>query len=144
MIAIYARQSLDKKDSISIDSQIDLCKQSCNSDGQFLVFQDKGFSGKNTERPQFRDMMDAVRAGKVEKIIVYKLDRLSRNIADFANLWAELERYIVAFSSLRESFDTSTPMGKAMVFIILTFAQLERETTAVSYTHLDVYKRQIL
>ncbi len=131
IIAIYARQSLEKKDSISIDSQIDLCKQNCNSDGQFLVFQDKGFSGKNTERPQFRDMMDAVRAGKVEKIIVYKLDRLSRNIADFANLWAELERYNVEFSSVRESFDTSTPMGKAMVFIILTFAQLERETTAV-------------
>lgn len=131
MIAIYARQSLDKKDSISIESQIDLCKKNCVQGGSFLVFQDKGFSGKNTERPEFQSMMDAVRSGKVEKIVVYKLDRLSRNIADFANLWMELENYHAQFASVRESFDTSTPMGKAMVFIILTFAQLERETTAV-------------
>lgn len=131
MIAVYARQSLDKKDSISIESQIDLCKQNCNHGGQFLVFQDKGFSGKNTERPGFQSMMDAVREGKIEKIVVYKLDRLSRNIGDFANLWTELDHYHVQFASVRESFDTSTPMGKAMVFIILTFAQLERETTAL-------------
>lgn len=131
IIGIYARQSLDKKDSISIESQIDLCKQNCDNGRQFLVFQDKGFSGKNTERPGFQSMMDAVREGKVEKIVVYKLDRLSRNIGDFANLWKELDYFHVQFASVRESFDTSTPMGKAMVFIILTFAQLERETTAV-------------
>lgn len=131
MIGIYARQSLDKKDSISIESQIDLCKKNCDHDEQFLVFQDKGFSGKNTERPGFQAMMDAVREGKIHKIVAYKLDRLSRNIADFANLWTELDYYHVQFASVRESFDTSTPMGKAMVFIILTFAQLERETTAV-------------
>lgn len=130
MIAIYARQSLDKKDSLSIESQIEMCKQG-EDDGQFLVFQDKGFSGKNTDRPGFQEMMDAVRKGQVEKIVVYKLDRLSRNIGDFADLWEELDKYHVQFSSIRESFDTTGPMGKAMVYIILTFAQLERETTAL-------------
>lgn len=131
MICIYARQSLDKKDSISIESQINMAKQNCESGEQIRVFTDKGFSGKNTERPGFKNMMELVRQGKVRKIVVYKLDRLSRNIADFANLWTELEKYKVEFMSVKETFDTSTPMGKAMVFIILTFAQLERETTAV-------------
>ena len=131
MVGIYARQSLDKKDSISIESQIDLCRQNFDDSDSYLVFQDRGYSGKNIERPGFQSMMDAVREGRIEKIVVYKLDRLSRNIGDFANLWTELDHYHVQFASVRESFDTSTPMGKAMVFIILTFAQLERETTAV-------------
>lgn len=131
MVGIYARQSLDKKDSISIESQIDLCRQNFDDSDSYLVFQDRGYSGKNIERPGFQSMMDAVREGRIEKIVVYKLDRLSRNIGDFANIWTELDHYHVQFASVRESFDTSTPMGKAMVFIILTFAQLERETTAV-------------
>lgn len=128
MEAIYARQSIDKKDSVSIEAQIEYCRR--YSDGAPEVFQDKGFSGKNTKRPAFRRLMDAVEAGQISKIIVYRLDRFSRSIADFSLIWAKLEQHGVEFLSVTENFDTSSPMGRAMLNIVLVFAQLERETTA--------------
>ena len=128
MIAIYARQSLDKKDSLSIEGQIELCQK--YADEETCVFQDKGFSGKNTNRPAFQNLMDQVRAGMIKKILVYRLDRFSRSIADFSQIWADLEKYGVEFQSVTEQFDTSSPMGRAMLNVVMTFAQLERETTA--------------
>lgn len=128
MVAIYARQSLDKKDSLSIEGQIELCQRYAGEETR--VFQDKGFSGKNTKRPAFQDLMDQVKTGAIKKILVYRLDRFSRSIADFSQIWAELERYGVEFQSVTEQFDTSSPMGRAMLNIVMTFAQLERETTA--------------
>ena len=73
--------------------------------------------------------MEAVEAGQVSKIIVYRLDRFSRSIADFSQIWTQLEQHNVEFQSVTENFDTS-PMGRAMLNIVLVFAQLERETTA--------------
>ena len=126
--AIYARQSVNKADSLSIQGQIDLCRQ--KSGGEFRVYQDKGYSGKNTNRPAFQQMMADVERDLVQKIIVYRLDRFSRSIADFGRLWEILRRHNVEFVSINETFDTSTPMGRAMLNIIMVFAQLERETTA--------------
>lgn len=128
MDAIYARQSIDKKDSVSIETQIDCCRR-CTG-GEPEVFQDKGFSGKNTNRPAFRRLMEAVEGGQIAKIIVYRLDRFSRSIADFGRVWETLERHHVQFQSVTENFDTSSPMGRAMLNIVLVFAQLERETIA--------------
>ena len=128
MNAIYARQSVDKKDSLSIEGQIEICKKFAGNEA--LVFQDRGFSGKNTKRPSFTELMQAVREGKVTKIFVYRLDRFSRSIADFSRLWEELERYGVQFNSVTEQFDTGSPIGRAMLNIVLVFAQLERETIA--------------
>lgn len=128
MDAIYARQSIDKKDSLSIEGQIEHCRRFSGDD--VLIFQDKGFSGKNTKRPAFTDLMQAVEAGKIQKILVYRLDRFSRSIADFSRLWEVLQKYHVEFQSVTEQFDTSSPMGRAMLNIVLVFAQLERETTA--------------
>lgn len=129
--AIYARQSLDVKDSISIDMQIELCKREAGAaNGQLLIYKDKGFSGKNLDRPEFRRMMDDVKAGKIQRVICYRLDRLSRSIVDFGEMWRVLEKYNASFSSVNEKFDTNTPMGRAMIYIILVFAQLERETIA--------------
>ena len=128
MVAIYARQSLDKKDSLSIEGQIELCRRFAGEETS--IFQDKGFSGKNTKRPAFQDLMDQVRAGGVQKILVYRLDRFSRSIADFSLIWRELEEHGVEFQSVTENFDTSSPMGRAMLNVVMTFAQLERETTA--------------
>ena len=128
MVAIYARQSLDKKDSLSIEGQIELCQKFAGEEAR--VFQDKGFSGKNIKRPAFQELMDQVRAGSIQKILVYRLDRFSRSIADFSQIWAELERHGVEFQSVTEQFDTSSPMGRAMLNVVMTFAQLERETTA--------------
>lgn len=125
--AIYARQSVDKVDSISIESQIDFCQYETRG-CEFVVFQDKGYSGKNTERPQLQCMMEAIREGKIKRVICYKLDRISRSILDFANMMFEFQEYGVEFVSCTEKFDTSTPMGRAMLNICIVFAQLERET----------------
>lgn len=124
---IYARQSIDKEDSISIESQIELCLRECVS-AEHKIFKDKGYSGKNTERPDFQEMMRQIRNGGVERVIVYRLDRISRSVLDFARLIEEFKKYCVEFVSVTERFDTSTPIGKAMLMIVMIFAQLERET----------------
>lgn len=128
MIAIYARQSIDKKDSISIETQIETCKTELSESDQYKVYSDKGYSGSNTNRPQFQKLLKEIEAGNVEKIIVYKLDRISRSLLDFANIIDMLEKHKVEFMSMSEKFDTSSPMGKAMLGIVMVFAQLERET----------------
>ena len=128
MDAIYARQSVEKLDSLSIEAQIDLCRKL--SSGEVLVFEDRGFSGKNTNRPGFQSLMEGVQNGTIQRIFVYRLDRFSRSIADFGRVWEVLEKHSVAFVSVTEQFDTGSPMGRAMLNIIMTFAQLERETTA--------------
>jgi DNA invertase Pin-like site-specific DNA recombinase len=127
MIAIYARQSVDKKDSISIDSQIDLCAQETEG-REYKVYKDRGYSGGNTNRPAFESLLSDIRAGKIEKVIVYKLDRISRSILDFANIIELFRKNNVEFLSSTEKFDTSTPIGNAMLNITMVFAQLERET----------------
>lgn len=128
MVAIYARQSVDKKDSISIETQIEKCK--ADTADEVTIFIDKGFSGKNTKRPEFQRMMEQVQAGKIEKIVVYRIDRFSRSIADFGAIWEILNAHGVEFVSINEKFDTSTPIGRAMLYIVMSFAQLERETIA--------------
>ncbi len=130
MIAIYARQSVEKEDSISIESQIEMCTYEARGE-PFLIYQDKGFSGKNTNRPAFQQMMQDIVSGQkgIIKVIVYKLDRISRSILDFSNMMDTFGRLGVEFSSATEKFDTGTPMGRAMLNICITFAQLERETT---------------
>ncbi len=128
MNAIYARQSIDKKDSLSIEGQIELCRKHAGEDAK--VFQDKGYSGKNIKRPAFTELIHAVESGVIKKIFVYRLDRFSRSIADFSRLWELLDAHGVAFQSVTEQFDTASPMGRAMLNVVLVFAQLERETTA--------------
>ena len=125
--AIYARQSVDKMDSISIESQIEYCQYEARG-GYYKLFQDKGYSGKNTDRPNFQLMLEAIRNGEVKRVIVYKLDRISRSILDFATMMAEFHEHNVEFVSCTEKFDTSTPLGRAMLNICIVFAQLERET----------------
>ncbi len=127
MTAIYARQSVDKKDSISIDTQIEFCKRLLPEGEESSVYSDKGWSGKNIDRPQFGQMLSDIKQGKIEKIIVYKLDRISRSLNDFSNLMELFKKYNVEFASTVETFDTSTPIGRAMLGIIMVFAELERE-----------------
>ena len=128
MNVIYARQSIDKKDSLSIEAQIEQCRKFAGDDAK--VYKDKGYSGKNIKRPDFTELIKAVESGAVKKIFVYRLDRFSRSVADFSRMWELLERHGVEFHSATENFDTSTPLGRAMLNIVLVFAQLERETTA--------------
>ena len=130
--AIYCRQSFYKEDSCSIDMQIERSKAFCVSQGwDYVVYDtDKGYSGKDTDRPGFRQMMKEIAAGQINFVVVYKLDRISRNLKDFFGLMEEFKAREVGFRSLTENFDTTTPMGRAMLAIIAVFAQLERETTA--------------
>ncbi len=127
MTAIYARQSIDKKDSISIDTQIDLCRRFVGSEQNYRVYTDKGWSGKNIERPEFQRLLTDIRSGTITKLIVYKLDRISRSLHDFSNLMELFRQYNVEFASTVETFDTSTAIGRAMLGIIMVFAELERE-----------------
>ena len=138
---IYARQSVDRKDSISIESQIDFCKYELKG-GSCRVSKDKGYSGKNTDRPEFQKLLGEIRKGKVRRVIVYKLDRISRSILDFATMMELFQEYDVEFVSSTEKFDTSTPMGRAMLNICIVFAQLERETIQKRVT--DAYYSRCL
>lgn len=124
---IYARQSVDRMDSISIESQIEASEKEVRSK-EYKVYNDKGYSGKNTDRPGFQEMLSFIRHGNASRVIVYRLDRISRSVLDFAGLFEEFQKYGVEFVSVNERFDTSTPIGKAMLMIIMIFAQLERET----------------
>lgn len=94
------------------------------------VYEDAGYSGKNTDRPAFQEMMERIRAGEYTHLLVWKIDRISRNLLDFAQMYAELKRLHVVFISRNEQFDTSTAMGEAMLKIILVFAELERQMTS--------------
>ena len=136
MIAIYSRKSRFPGKGESIGNQIDLCKEYVRNmfgesyGDRCVVFEDEGFSGGNLDRPDFKRMMEDVRKRKYKAIVVYRLDRISRNISDFTGLIGELNKLDVSFISIKEQFDTSTPMGRAMMFIISVFSQLERETIA--------------
>lgn len=136
MNAVYARQSVDKADSISIEMQIEDCLYEVKGEG-YRVYKDKGFSGKNTDRPEFQLMLEHIKQGIVKKVVVYKLDRMSRSVLDFARTMATFKDYDVEFVSVNEKFDTSTPMGRAMLNIAIVFAELERET--IQQRVLDAY-----
>ena len=135
-IAIYSRKSKFTGKGESIGNQVELCKEYVRNmfGGEYVdccvVFEDEGFSGGNLQRPDFKRMMEQVRKRKFQAIVVYRLDRISRNISDFTGLIDELTKLDVSFVSIKEQFDTSTPMGRAMMFIISVFSQLERETIA--------------
>ncbi len=134
-IAIYSRKSKFTGKGDSIENQIQLCREYAykhfnSSDDDIIIYEDEGFSGGNVDRPQFKLMMKDAKAKKFDTLVCYRLDRISRNIADFSTLIEDLQENNISFVSIREQFDTSTPMGRAMMFIASVFAQLERETIA--------------
>lgn len=134
--AIYSRKSVLTGRGESIENQVELCRSylAAHYPGvrpeEVAVYEDEGFSGKDFQRPQFRRMLEDIRRARPEALVCYRLDRVSRSVGDFADLIRRLEGWGVAFLCIREKFDTSTPMGKAMMYIASVFAQLERETIA--------------
>lgn len=98
------------------------------------IFEDAGYSGKNTDRPAFQEMMHRIRNGEFSHVLVWKIDRVSRNLLDFAEMYEELQALRVVFVSKNEQFDTSTAIGEAMLKIILVFAELERNMTSERVT----------
>lgn len=137
-VAIYIRVStvhqIDK-DSIPMQRN-DLtayAKLMLNTD-DYVIFEDAGYSGKNTDRPRYQEMMAQIRTGTFTHLLVWKIDRISRNLLDFASMYSELKELGVVFVSKSEQFDTSTAMGEAMLKIILVFAELERNMTSERVT----------
>lgn len=100
----------------------------------YEIFEDAGYSGKNTDRPEFQRMLARIRKREFTHLLVWKIDRISRNLLDFASLYKELKDLGVTFVSKNEQFDTSTAMGEAMLKIILVFAELERNMTSERVT----------
>lgn len=134
-IAIYSRKSIFTGKGDSIENQILLCQKYCDSylkdkKPEYIIYEDEGFSGKNINRPKFKQLLDDIKSKKIELLICYRLDRISRNVADFSSTLELLQQNNVDFISIKEQFDTSTPMGRAMIYIASVFAQLERETIA--------------
>lgn len=131
--AIYSRKSIFTGKGESIENQVQMCKEYAEKNlniDDFIIYEDEGFSGGNANRPQFQQLLQDVKKKKFDVLICYRLDRISRNVADFSTTLELLQNHSVAFVSIKEQFDTSTPMGKAMVYIASVFAQLERETIA--------------
>lgn len=137
-VAIYVRVSTlhqVDRDSLPMQKQdlIAYAKLMLGTD-DVVIFEDAGYSGKNTDRPKFQEMMSQIRTGTFTHLLVWKIDRISRNLLDFATMYKELKDLGVTFVSKNEQFDTSTAMGEAMLKIILVFAELERNMTSERVT----------
>jgi len=128
-IAAYARKSIEKENSISIDTQLEYCRAMLKPDERnekIIEFIDNGYSGGNINRDGFQKMMKLIKQGKITKVIVYKLDRISRSLNDFVNILQVFKDYNVEFVSSQEAFDTSSPYGELIVKILMVFAEFER------------------
>lgn len=112
------------------------------SPDEIEIFEDAGKSGKNTDRPAFQRMMKKVKAGKVARVIVYKIDRISRNLVDFSLMYDDFKHNRTTFISLNEQFDTSSAIGEAVLKIILVFAELERKLTSERVTGVMIGRAQ--
>src|SRR3989441_6071294 len=137
--AIYTRVSTDQgleQDFNSLDAQYDASQAYIRSQahaGWSLLrakYEDGGFSGGNIDRPALRRLLDDVRAGKIDVIVVYKVDRLTRSLADFAKLVELFDQHNVSFVSVTQQFNTTTSMGRLTLNVLLSFAQFEREVTS--------------
>ena len=137
--AIYTRVSTDQgleQDFNSLDAQYDASQAYIRSQahaGWTLVrskYDDGGFSGGNTDRPALQRLLEDVRAGKIDIIVVYKVDRLTRSLADFAKLVELFDQHGVSFVSVTQQFNTTTSMGRLTLNVLLSFAQFEREVTS--------------
>ncbi|HKN42439.1 MAG TPA: recombinase family protein, partial [Propionibacteriaceae bacterium] len=137
--AIYTRVSTDQgleQDFNSLDAQYDASQAYIRSQahaGWTLVrskYDDAGFSGGNTDRPGLQRLLEDLRAGKVDIIVVYKVDRLTRSLVDFAKLVELFDRHGMSFVSVTQQFNTTTSMGRLTLNVLLSFAQFEREVTS--------------
>lgn len=133
-IAIYSRKSKFTGKGDSIENQIEMCqeyiKTHIGNDIEFTIYEDEGYSGGSIYRPKFLKLIEDIKLNKIDILVCYKLDRISRNVSDFSSTLDILAEHKCEFISIKEQFDTTTPMGRAMIYISSVFAQLERETIA--------------
>jgi DNA invertase Pin-like site-specific DNA recombinase len=135
--AIYTRVSTDEQaasDYSSLKRQEEICRNyvDIHTEKGWQVaglYEDAGYSGKDFQRPGIQELLDDVRTGRVDAIVTYKIDRISRSLKDFYDLWEVLKSHNVTFVSATQHFDTSDSMGMLILNILLSFAQFERELT---------------
>jgi site-specific DNA recombinase len=134
--AVYTRKSTEEgldMEFNSLDAQREACESyvaSQKAEGWLLIpdhYDDGGFSGGTLERPALQRLIADIEGGRVDVVVVYKIDRLSRSLMDFAKLVEVFDRHNVTFVSVTQSFNTTTSMGRLTLNILLSFAQLERE-----------------
>jgi site-specific DNA recombinase len=135
--AIYTRKSHEKgldQDFNSLDAQRETCVRYIQTQPGWTVldetYEDGGFTGKNTDRPAFQRLLADVDAGKIDVIVVYKLDRFSRSLLDFLKLQEELDKRGCGVVSVTQNFNTADAMGRLILNVLMSFAQFEREMTA--------------
>ncbi len=137
--AIYTRVSTDHgldQEFNSLDAQYDAASAHIKSQahaGWTLIrsrYDDGGYSGGSTDRPDLQRLLDDIRARKLDVIVVYKVDRLTRSLADFAKLVELFDAHGVSFVSVTQQFNTTTSMGRLTLNVLLSFAQFEREVTS--------------
>jgi len=137
--AIYTRKSSDEgleQEFNSLDAQYESCKAyifSQKHEGWTVArerYDDGGFSGGSIERPGLKALLADIAAGKVDVVVIYKIDRLTRSLADFARIIEVMEKHGASFVSVTQSFNTKTSMGRLMLHVLLSFAQFEREVGA--------------
>lgn len=136
--AIYTRKSSEEgldQDFNSLEAQREACEAYVRSqahEGWRVIpelLDDGGYSGGNTDRPALTRLMDLVRAGEIDVIVIYKIDRLTRSLTDFARMAESFDKHNVSFVSVTQQFNTTTSMGRLMLNVLLSFAQFEREIT---------------
>ena len=136
--AIYTRKSSEEgleQDFNSLDAQREACEAfiaSQKREGWTLIgemYDDGGFSGATMERPAFQRLLSDVSAGKIDVVVVYKVDRLTRSLSDFAKIVDIFDKHAVSFVSVTQQFNTTSSMGRLTLNILLSFAQFEREVT---------------
>src|SRR5210317_697707 len=137
--AIYTRQSSEEgleQEFNSLDAQREACEAyiaSQRHEGWVLLpqaYDDGGLSGGSLERPALQEMLNHMKEGSIDQIVVYKIDRLTRSLADFAGIVDILDAANASFVSVTQSFNTATSMGRLTLNMLLSFAQFEREVTA--------------
>lgn len=134
--AVYTRKSTEEgleQEFNTLDAQRESAEAyiaSQKSEGWICLpehYDDGGFTGGNMDRPALQRLMADIEAGKVDCVVVYKVDRLSRSLLDFARIMEVFDKRKVAFVSVTQQFNTSTPMGRLVLNVLLSFAQFERE-----------------
>jgi len=136
--AIYCRQSVEKEDSLSIQTQMDFAGKLCS--GEYVIIAIRAIQERISNVLICSVLCRMYKSGRIQKVIIYRLDRLTRSLFDLVDLWKVFDEHNVSFVSATEQLDTSTSIGKMFVMLIIMIAEWERENTVKRITD-NYYKR---